>query len=83
MFSENRYRGHTPFKCCRKGVGGGIFLEKLRQIIQELETMQRIDYAPGGYGYIILSDAIELLTMVHDAEACASIYPFHELECGK
>jgi len=34
--------------------------------------MQRIDYAPGGYGYIILSDAIDLLKMVHDAEACAS-----------
>jgi len=47
-------------------------LEKLKQIIAELQTMQRIDYAPGGYGYIILSDAIDLLKMVHDAEACAS-----------
>jgi len=46
--------------------------------------MQRIDYAPGGYSYIILNDAIELLTMVHDAEACASNpMTFHELECGK
>jgi hypothetical protein len=47
-------------------------LEKLKQIIDDLKTMQRIDYSPDGYGYIILDDAIELLTMVHDSEACAS-----------
>ena len=45
--------------------------------------MQRIDYSPAGYGYIILGDAIELLTMVHDAEACASSNPFKDVECGK
>jgi len=58
-------------------------LEKLKQIIDDLQTMQRIDYAPGGYGYIILGDAIELLTMVHDAEACASSPgPFEYKECN-
>jgi hypothetical protein len=58
-------------------------LEKLKHIIDELQTMQRIDYDPGGYGYIILSDAIELLTMVHDAEACASSPgPFEDKECN-
>ena len=59
-------------------------MEELKQIIDELKTMQRIDYSPGGYGYIILNDAIELLTMVHDAEACASSpMTFHAIECGK
>jgi hypothetical protein len=43
--------------------------------------MQRIDYSPAGYGYIILNDAIELLTMVHDAEACASRPPIQK-ECN-
>jgi hypothetical protein len=43
--------------------------------------MQRIDYAPGGYGYIILNDAIDLLKMVHDAEACASRPPIMD-ECN-
>ena len=58
-------------------------MEKLKQIIDELKTMQRIDYSPAGYGFIILGDAIELLTMVHDAEACASSPgPFVDKECN-
>ena len=44
----------------------------MKKIIEDLKAMQRIDYIPDSIGYKLLEDVISLLTMLHDAEACAS-----------
>jgi hypothetical protein len=59
-------------------------LEKLKKIIDELQTMQSIDYQSNSYGWALLNDVISTLVMLHDAEACSSNpMTVHTVECGK
>lgn len=55
-------------------------MEKLRRIIGELRTMQRIDYAPGSIIFDTLDRAIDALVIAHDIEACTSAPSLRRIE---